>query len=314
MLKEQYHTLYFIIRTSNFVLKKGNMKIKILIYFLSLISGIVLGQNKVSLSGFPDDKVMTVAHRADWREAPENSAWAVKKAIEKGVNMVELDVAITKDSILILMHDKTIDRTTTGKGKPSDYTLAELRKFYLRDGLGSKTQMPIPTLEEILDITKDKIMINLDKGFDYINLVYPMLKKRNMLDQILFKGSETYKDFDRKYGKIKNEIHFMPIVRLNLKEGWQKINEYIDNYKVYAFEFTIGENEDNLIDFQKIRKKNIKIWVNALWPHHNAGHNDDHALENPDIYDWYIKNNVNIIQTDRPKELIEFLKKRNLFY
>lgn len=289
-------------------------QIKIFIYTLLLISGTISGQESISLSRFPDDKVMVVAHRADWREAPENSAWAVKKAIEKGINMVEIDLAITKDSILILMHDKTIDRTTTGKGKPSDYTLEEIRKFNLRDGLGSKTQMKIPTLEEILDITQNKILINLDKGFDYINLVYPMLKKRKMLDQVLFKGSETYKNFDRKYASIKNEIHFMPIVRLNLNEGWQKINEYIENYKVYGFEFTIGDTEKNIIDFQKIQKKGIKVWVNALWPHHNANHQDDWALENPDIYDWYIQNHVNIIQTDRPNDLIKFLKTKNLYW
>lgn len=291
------------------------MKIQIIfIYAFLLISGLIWGQDSVSLSRFPNDKIMVVAHRADWREAPENSVWAVKKAIEKGINMVELDLAITKDSILILMHDKTIDRTTTGKGKPSDYTLEEIRKFNLRDGLGSKTQMKIPTLEEILEITHNKILINLDKGFDYINLVYPILKKRNMLDQVLFKGSETYKEFDRKYGKIKNEIFFMPIIRLNLKEGWQKINEYIHHYIIYGFEFTIGDTEENIIDFQKIREKGIKVWVNALWPHHNAGHHDDIVLENPNIYDWYIQNHVNIIQTDRPNELVKFLKTRNLYH
>lgn len=63
--------------------------ITLFIIFL-LDFGLLWGQ-QVSLSGFPEDKVMVVAHRADWREAPENSVWAVKKAIEKGINMVELD-------------------------------------------------------------------------------------------------------------------------------------------------------------------------------------------------------------------------------
>lgn len=289
------------------------MKTKLLC-LLIFVSGIVFGQKKISLSHFPENKVMVIAHRADWREAPENSAWAVRKAIEKGIDMVEVDLALTKDSVLVLMHDKTIDRTTTGTGKPADYTLAELRKFSLKDGLGSTTQMKVPTLEEILDITQDKILINLDKGFDYINMVYPLLKKRKMLDQVLFKGSETYKEFNRKYGTIKNDIHFMPIVRLNLKEGWQKITEYTDHYQVYGFEFTVGETEQNMIDFNKVREKGCRVWVNALWPHHNAVHNDDLALENPEVYEWFLKNKVNMIQTDRPKELIGFLKKKDLYY
>ena len=286
--------------------------ITLFIIFL-LDFGLLWGQ-QVSLSGFPEDKVMVVAHRADWREAPENSVWAVKKAIEKGINMVELDLAITKDGKLVLMHDKTIDRTTTGKGQVSDYTLEEIRKFSLRDGLGSKTQMSIPTLEEILDITKDKILINLDKGFDYINIVYPMLKQRNLLNQVLFKGTETYPEFNRKYGNIKNNIKYMPIIRLNNLEGLQKIKEYLDHYQVYGFEFTIGNDESKLIDFKKVRKKGARVWVNSLWPHHNAGHEDDKALDNPNIYQWYIDHAVNIIQTDRPKELIDFLKTKGLYY
>ncbi|MFV0144724.1 glycerophosphodiester phosphodiesterase family protein [Empedobacter falsenii] len=267
---------------------------------------------QVSLSKFPDDKVMVVAHRADWREAPENSIWAVKKAMEKGVDMIEIDIALTKDSVLILMHDQTIDRTTNGKGKPNEYTLNQIKEFVLKDGSGSRTEMKIPTLEEVLDITKGKILINLDKGFNYIDLVYPILKKRNMLDEILFKGVESYQDFNKKYGDIKDDIHYMPIVRLSEKEGWPKINDYLNNYTIYGIEFTVGMDETNMIDFKKIKDKGVKVWVNSLWRYHNAGHHDDLVLENPNVYDWYINNHVNMIQTDRINELIEYLKKRNL--
>jgi len=271
-------------------------------------------QKKTSLSAFPDNKVMVVAHRGDWREAPENSVWAVKKAIEKGVDMAEIDLAMTKDSVLILMHDNTIDRTTTGKGKPSDFTLAEIKKLHLRDGLGVETQMSVPTLQEILEVSDGKILLNLDKGFDFIKQVYPLVKKRNMLDQILFKGHESYTEFNRKCGDIKNEIHYMPIIQLGKEEDLKKISEYLKNYKVYGFEFTIGTTEKNLIDFKKLKESKVKIWVNSLWPHHNAGNNDDLVLDHPDLYDWYINKGVNIIQTDRPKELIHYLKSKNLYF
>lgn len=271
-------------------------------------------QKKISLSAFPDNKVMVVAHRGDWREAPENSVWAVKKAIEKGVDMAEIDLAMTKDSVLILMHDNTIDRTTTGKGKPSDFTVAEIKKLHLRDGLGVETQMSVPTLQEILEVSDGKILLNLDKGFDFIKQVYPLVKKRNMLDQILFKGHESYTEFNRKYGDIKNEIHYMPIIQLGKEEDLKKISEYLKNYKVYGFEFTIGTTEKDLIDFKKLKESKVKIWVNSLWPHHNAGNNDDLVLDHPDLYDWYINKGVNIIQTDRPKELIHYLKSKNLYF
>lgn len=273
----------------------------------------VLGQNHISLSKFPHDKIMVIAHRADWREAPENSVMAVKKAIEKGVNMVEIDLALTKDSVLVLMHDNTIDRTTTGKGKPSDYTLEEIKKFYLKDGLGVPTQMRIPTLDEILDTTQGKIFINLDKAFDYFDLVYPVLKKRNLFDEVLFKGTATYEEFNRKYRAIKNDIHYMPIVRLANHEGWAKINDYMSHYKVYGFELTLGSDESHMINFKEIQKSGARVWVNSLWPQQSAGHHDDLVLENPDAYEWFVKNNINSIQTDRPKELIDFLKRKKLY-
>ena len=290
------------------------LKSKIIQLFFIAVSSLAFAQKKqVSLSKFPDDKVMVVAHRGDWREAPENSVWAVRKAIEKGVDMVEIDLAMTKDSILIIMHDNTIDRTTTGKGKPSEFTLKEIRNFNLRDGLGVETQMKVPTLEEILDITDGEILVNLDKGFDYIKMVYPLIKKRNMFDQILFKGHESYSEFNKKYADIKKEIHYMPIIRLGQAEDLKKISEYLKNYRVYGFEFTVGTTEENLIDFKKLRENKVKIWVNSLWPHHNAGNNDDKVLDHPNVYDWYISKGINIIQTDRPQQLIRYLKAKNLY-
>ena len=303
-------------RLSNFKNLKNmifNNKINTL-FFLAVASLFTAQKKEILLSKFPDDKVMVVAHRGDWREAPENSVWAIKKAIEKGVDMAEIDLAMTKDSILILMHDNTIDRTTTGKGKPSDFTLEEIKKMNLRDGLGVETQMKVPTLEEVLELSDGKILLNLDKGFDYIKQVYPLVKKRNMLDQILFKGHESYAEFNSKYGDIKKDIHYMPIIRLGSESDLKNITEYLKNYKVYGFEFTIGKTEKDLINFKEIRAKKVKVWVNSLWPHHNAGNNDDKVLDDPNVYDWYIDKGVNIIQTDRPKELILFLKNKNLFY
>jgi len=276
----------------------------LLFQILLLISLSLSSQNKFSLHNFPDNKVMVVAHRGNWREAPENSIWAVKKAIEYGADMAEIDLALTKDSVLILMHDNTIDRTTTGKGSPSDYTFDEIRQFYLRDGAGSATQMKIPTLKEILLVSKDKIFLNLDKGFNYIGLVYPLLKQYDMMDQVLFKGSSDYATFNEKYGEIKDEIVYMPIVNLQKENSNEIIKRYMENYVPYGFEF--------VIDFKKLRDQGVNIWINSLWPSHNSGHNDDRALDDPKVYEWYIKNHVNIIQTDRIKELTNFLIERSL--
>ena len=139
-----------------------------------------------------------------------------------------------------------------------------------------------------------------------------MLKKHDMMDEVLFKGSAEYKVFNQKYGYIKDDIVYMPIIRLERGQGWEMIEGYLKNYKPYGFEFTVGPDESKMIDFGLLINKGIKVWVNSLWHDHNAGHNDDEALDNPDVYDWYLKNNINIIQTDRIKELTDYLRKRDL--
>ncbi len=266
-----------------------------------------------SLRNFPNDKVMVIAHRGNWREAPENSVLAIKKAYEAGANMAEIDLAMTKDSVLILLHDKTLDRTTTGKGKPSDYLYKDIQKLRLRAGTGVPTQMGIPTLEEVLAVAKGKIFLNLDKGFEYFDKVLPLLKKYDMLDEVLLKANVDYTTFDKRYGDIKDQIVFMPIVHLASDHGQTMIEGYLKNYVPYGFEFTVGSDESHLIDFSPLRKKGIKVWINSLWPEQNAGHDDDAALDDAHVYDWFIDHQINMIQTDRIKELTAFLKSKGLW-
>ena len=108
---------------------------------------------------YEEGKVSVISHRGDWRNTPENSIRAIQNCIDLGVNMVEIDIKKTKDNELILLHDKTLDRTTTGKGLPQDYTLAEIKQMRLRNGAGVATSHQIPTLEEAMIVAKGKIWV-----------------------------------------------------------------------------------------------------------------------------------------------------------
>ena len=112
-----------------------------------------------------DSDIMVVSHRADWRNAPENSLQGIQNCIDMGVDMVEIDLKKTKDGHLVLIHDRTVDRTMNGKGKVEDYTLAELKAMQLKNGVGCKTRHQIPTLEEVMLLCKGKVMVNIDKGY-----------------------------------------------------------------------------------------------------------------------------------------------------
>lgn len=99
--------------------------------------------------GIQDSMIMVVAHRGVHNHFPENSFPAIREAVEKGIDVVEIDIRHTKDSVLVLMHDKTINRTTNGHGLVENYTLAELKKFRLRNTDGTPSKEQIPVLEEI---------------------------------------------------------------------------------------------------------------------------------------------------------------------
>lgn len=117
--------------------------------------------------------VFICAHRANTYEAylngiPENSIPNIEMAIQKGADMVELDVRPTKDGVLVLMHDATVNATTNGKGNVSDFTLEEIKALEMK-ARGSSTYykvngqpVRVPTLEEALNACKGKIYVNLD--------------------------------------------------------------------------------------------------------------------------------------------------------
>ena len=257
--------------------------------------------------------IMVVAHRGDWRNAPENSLQAIQNCIEMGVDMVELDVRKTKDNHLVLMHDKTLDRTTTGKGYVRDWTLDSLKKLRLKDGLGVATAHKIPTLQEALELSKDKILVNLDKSYEIFEECFQVAKETKTVDQIFIKGSKTLAEVKSDFGAYLDKVHFMPIVRLSNPNAKDVVNAYMEKQIPIAFEFTVPQDTIQFIkEFKNLRKQGVNIWVNSLWARHNGGHDDEKAYIDNTVYDWYIENNINIIQTDRPKVLLDYLRAKNL--
>ncbi|MEL6822483.1 MAG: glycerophosphodiester phosphodiesterase family protein [Calditrichota bacterium] len=121
----------------------------------------------------PGRKPMVSAHRGGPQPGyPENSIEAMQKTVTYGKSIIEIDVTRTKDSKLVLMHDKTIDRTTTGSGDVKDFTLAELKKLSLKDEEGTVTSFKVPTLEEALNWARGKAVLSLDsKGVSVSDMV-----------------------------------------------------------------------------------------------------------------------------------------------
>lgn len=261
---------------------------------------------------YEEGKVSVISHRGDWRNTPENSIRAIQNCIDLGVNMVEIDIKKTKDNELILLHDKTLDRTTTGKGLPQDYTLAEIKQMRLRNGAGVATSHQIPTLEEAMIVAKGKIWINIDKGYDYFDLVEKVLEKTGTTQQVLIKAGLPYQKVVAENKAVLDKLFFMPIIDMANPDAMTMVEEYIKNMQPKAFEvcFTqIDQALQNVLD--RIQKSGSKVWINTLWPSLCAGLNDDRAVEEnqqDSIWGKVIEMGASFIQTDRPKELVNYLR------
>jgi len=259
--------------------------------------------------------ILVAAHRGDWRNAPENSMQALSNSIEKGFDLMELDVKMSRDSVMVVMHDNTIDRSTNGKGKVGDYTLEELKKFRLKNGLGRLTEHRIPTLREMMLAAKGKILINVDKGNDHLDLVFKVLGETSTIDQAIVNVGD-----DMPYGELtaKNNIpkdaYLMVVVNAKNKDMTAVINSYTPNKKTIIQPIFDTDTLANL-KYLKENKNNRLIWLNSLWPSLNGGHDDDRAVEKDEkeeSWAWLIAYQPVFLQTDRPAELLIYLKKKGL--
>jgi glycerophosphoryl diester phosphodiesterase len=140
--------------------------------------------------------VLVTAHRGFSGAAPENTLAAFKKAMEVDSDMMELDVRFSKDGQVVVIHDDTLDRTTNGRGKVSDYTLKELKQFDAGSWFAPHfAGEQIPTLIEVLELAKGKIPVNIEikdespsryKITDLADRALQEVKKAGMEDQVIY--------------------------------------------------------------------------------------------------------------------------------
>lgn len=124
---------------------------------------------------------LIIAHRGASGYEFENSISAFRKAIELKAGMIETDAQITKDGIIVLNHDNSIKKTTNQTGRISRLTQEELRKMPLKNG------EEMPTYQDLLDLCKDKIQVNLEiKARNVEKKVLDITIKNDMLEDVVF--------------------------------------------------------------------------------------------------------------------------------
>lgn len=161
---------------------------------LTLFYQTVEKQNGVN----PREKVYIVAHRANTLKAinegvPENSLECIQMAIESGVvDMIEIDVRPTKDGVLVLMHDASINRTTNGKGNVSSLTYEQLMQYDMKRDTRPSNGIKVPTLKQALELCKGKMFINLDIHSKNVPIgdLANLIIECGMIDQVMIYSSQ----------------------------------------------------------------------------------------------------------------------------
>ncbi|MBO7481102.1 MAG: glycerophosphodiester phosphodiesterase family protein [Bacteroidales bacterium] len=258
--------------------------------------------------------VAVVAHRGDWRNWPENSIPAIKSAINMGVDMVEIDVKMTRDSVLVLCHDWTLDRTTTGSGAIGDYTYEQLLAYDLKRGHGIAIPgLKIPTLRQALELCKDRVLVNVDQGFDYYDQVLALTEELGMTRQVIIKSGWSSEKVTAVLKRHETNMIYMPVVGISEGTDLSSFNEYF-TLKPPAFELCFGTLNEKVRSLaRKVVASGAKVWVNTLWGSLCGNYDDDRAFTSPNpdaVYGPILNMGANIIQTDRPEFLIKYLEKK----
>ncbi|MBT8296007.1 MAG: glycerophosphodiester phosphodiesterase family protein [Gramella sp.] len=247
-----------------------------------------------------EDRVMVAAHRGIHKNHPENSIPSINEAIYKGVDIVEIDIRISRDNIPVLMHDKSLQRTTGHNHLVEKLTFKELQKFNLLFR-GEPTGYKIPSLEEVLKFTKGRIILNLDLKIDDLEAMktaYKLISKHQMEKEIIFTVNDL-KVIPELYNQ-NPEIRIMPVAF-----SWRKINKVLDHDFLNIIQLYHRPYSERTI--KKIEGREMEIWVNSLDKF------DKLETEAKDGFEklLYIKK-VDVIQTDHPEELLDFLRKKGL--
>lgn len=257
--------------------------------------------NKI-VAAFHDGKsnyIMVAAHRAGHNGHVENSLSAIQHAIEIGVDIIELDVKVTTDSVVVLNHDGKIDRTTNGTGNPESYNWAELQQFKLEMPDGTLTNERLATFEEALLLAKGKALIDIDIKTGNLKPVVDAIKKTGTENQVFF--------FDNDYNALKEVLTLLPEAILMPRAYSYEMAD--SALRVFAPEVVHIDESFYTPELTKmLKQKDARIWINAL----DRIDRQIRMGNGPAEIDSLMRFGANIIQTDEPEKLIGILKKKGL--
>jgi glycerophosphoryl diester phosphodiesterase len=285
------------------------------------------------------DHVMVVAHRGGGMEGsrgshPENSISGVRSVIELGVEMVELDIQKSSDGEFVVFHDSWLDRSSTCKGELATRTLAELRECRLViAGTGEATGERIPTLREVLEVTRDRVFVKIDNKLDIEALpdIAALAREMGMADQIVIKqnlwNAEKIAEMARVLDETGRDAIFMPIIADDAVRDPKCLEAATHTFSADAAELIAWHKDDEPMTSDggplfgaKARavaaRGDWHLWVNTYAIVNKSGgmlsggRGDQLATAAGlpgEAYGFWVERGATIIQTDEPAAAIEWL-------
>jgi glycerophosphoryl diester phosphodiesterase len=212
--------------------------------------------NLIILTGFAQDKI--IAHRGASSIAPENTLTAFSKAIDLGVSCIEVDIRLSKDDSVMVIHDETLDRTTNGSGKVSDFSYQNLKN--LSAGYASKfgsefNHEQIPSLFEVLQLANGKVNVCIDLKNIPENKVIEIINKLDMTQDVYLMSYNV-----DKLKRIKTNFSEFRIV---LIKNILTSTDIELAYEMNAFGVSCGYFSSILL-IDKAHKKGLKFWSGII--------------------------------------------------
>ncbi len=237
-------------------------------------------------------QIAVIAHRGEHRAHPENTLPAFQAAIDAGADFIEADVRTTADGHLVVMHDATVDRTTGGSGGVRRLTLEQIQAL----DAGAKFEpgfvgTRVPTFGEVLALAHGRTGVYVDaKDIGPSDLI-AALTNAGMLESAVIYGGAGY---------LKRVHALYPSLRVMPEAGTaDALAKLIPELKLRVAAFDAVDFQDSIIAVA--RSAQIAIYVDRLGP-----------ADNPSGWQDAVDRGAAGIQTDRPAELIAYLRQHLL--
>ncbi|ASJ14423.1 glycerophosphodiester phosphodiesterase family protein [Thermococcus radiotolerans] len=231
------------------------------------------------------DRVIVLGHRGYMSAYPENSLLAFRKAIETGADGIELDVWLTRDGKVIVMHDESIDRTSNMSGNQKNMTVEELKKADI--GMGER----IPTLEEVFEALPEDALINIelkdtDAAGEVAKIVAQNGPERVMVSSFIIDALREYRKHDKEtvMGLLIDREEVVPLIpQLKGELNLWSINVPMEAIPLIGFEKTVQA-------LHWARSLGLRV---VLWAENDVlFYRDDNLAKLRGLFDVVITNDV----------------------